>query len=300
VTAVFIPHKEIDKVRWDACVEAADNSLIYARSWFLDIVSPGWNALIENDYDAVMPLTHKSKYGIRYLTQPPFAQQLGVFGKKISEEQVKAFISELSRRYRFAEIHLNYQNALSEAKARTNFVLDLNRPYEEIIKGYTAENLRNLSKGARRGADFTSEVSVSEVISFYRAAYGDQNPQLGNEEYLRFEKLCSELEKRGMLNLQGIKTAEGQLCSAGCFMNDGERAIYVMGAANEEGRRLQATHFLLDGYIRKYAGQQMILDFEGSEIPGVNRFYRKFGPENQPFYQLRINKLPFPLNLLKR
>ncbi len=38
-----------------------------------------WDALVLDDYQAVMPLTWRSKFGIRYLYQPAFTQQTGIF-----------------------------------------------------------------------------------------------------------------------------------------------------------------------------------------------------------------------------
>jgi hypothetical protein len=61
------------------------NGIVYAYSWYLDIVSPGWDALVKDDYKSVMPLTWRKKYGIKYLYQPFFTQQLGVFSSDKSE-----------------------------------------------------------------------------------------------------------------------------------------------------------------------------------------------------------------------
>ena len=59
----YIQHEEIDKAKWDSCIANAGNSLIYGYTWWLDNISPGWHALVLNDYDAVMPLTWRKKYG---------------------------------------------------------------------------------------------------------------------------------------------------------------------------------------------------------------------------------------------
>ena len=72
-------HSEIDRQRWDACIEGSVNRLPYALSWWLDTVCPDWDALVEDDYRAVMPLTRDRKFGFDYLYQPYFTQQLGVF-----------------------------------------------------------------------------------------------------------------------------------------------------------------------------------------------------------------------------
>ncbi|OIP03307.1 MAG: hypothetical protein AUJ97_04685 [Bacteroidetes bacterium CG2_30_32_10] len=57
----YLKHKEIDKDKWDNCIEKAFNGIIYAYSWYLDIVSENWDALIEDDYKTVFPLTQKKK-----------------------------------------------------------------------------------------------------------------------------------------------------------------------------------------------------------------------------------------------
>ena len=79
-------HKEIDFIKWDNCISNAPNGLIYGYSYYLDHMASQWDALVLNDYEAVMPLTWNRKYGIHYLYQPFLTAQLGVFGKNIIAE----------------------------------------------------------------------------------------------------------------------------------------------------------------------------------------------------------------------
>ena len=46
----------IDKKHWDDCISKSFNGNVYAWSWYLDIVHPKWEALVENDYERVMAL----------------------------------------------------------------------------------------------------------------------------------------------------------------------------------------------------------------------------------------------------
>src|SRR5258708_37472695 len=105
----YLEHKSIDKKKWDDCIANSSNGMVYGSSWFLDIVSPGWNALIDDDYNAVMPLTWRKKYGFHYLHQPFFTQQLGIFSieKKIPDRTANEFLKAIPGRYRFIEIQLN-------------------------------------------------------------------------------------------------------------------------------------------------------------------------------------------------
>ncbi|HSQ44739.1 MAG TPA: hypothetical protein VLM16_07060, partial [Ginsengibacter sp.] len=81
----YLPQANIDKQKWDRCIDAAPNGLIYAYSFYLDAMSKNWDALILNDYEIVMPLTWNKKYGVYYLYQPFFTKALGIFGN-ISDE----------------------------------------------------------------------------------------------------------------------------------------------------------------------------------------------------------------------
>ena len=37
VNIKYVKHKDIDKVKWDACIDNAPNALIYAYSYYLDV-----------------------------------------------------------------------------------------------------------------------------------------------------------------------------------------------------------------------------------------------------------------------
>ena len=75
----YFRHTQINKNRWDDCIGRSLNRRVYAFSWYLDLVCPGWDAMIENDYERVFPLTHHQKWRVSYLAQPYVTQQLGIF-----------------------------------------------------------------------------------------------------------------------------------------------------------------------------------------------------------------------------
>ncbi len=91
----YLPQANIDKSKWDRCIDSSENGLIYAYSFYLDAMSENWDALIVNDYEMVMPLTWKKKYTIYYLYQPLFTASLGIFGNNISAEMVKTFLEKI-------------------------------------------------------------------------------------------------------------------------------------------------------------------------------------------------------------
>ena len=91
---------DIDTIKWDKCIEESDNSLIYAQSFYLDRMVVKWDALVLNDYEAVMPLMWNRKYGFYYLYQPYFIHSLGVFGLKHIKVTADDFLMALPKRIR--------------------------------------------------------------------------------------------------------------------------------------------------------------------------------------------------------
>src|SRR5580698_8347179 len=110
---IYLRHNEISKVKWDKCLDNSPNSLIYAYSWYLDIVSPEWDALVEDDYSGIMPLPKASKYGFSYIYPPLFTQQLGLFSTdSLTDGKIMEFISAIPSKFRYLEMNLNEKNAI--------------------------------------------------------------------------------------------------------------------------------------------------------------------------------------------
>ena len=127
----YLKHKEIDFVKYDQCIATSQNSLIYAYSWYLDIVAENWDALVLGDYEIVMPLTHRKKYGIPYIFLAPWVQQLGVFSvTDIKEEIIIDFLKAIPRKFKSVDILLNYKNSCSIKKLEI-------RNKEEVFQGKT-------------------------------------------------------------------------------------------------------------------------------------------------------------------
>ena len=89
----YFKNEDIDKAKWDHCIDTAPNGLIYSYSFYLDTMAKHWDALIMNDYEAVMPLTWNKKYGVYYLYQPFLCASLGLFGNNLTSEVLLCFLN---------------------------------------------------------------------------------------------------------------------------------------------------------------------------------------------------------------
>jgi len=297
----YLSHQQINKAKWDRCIENAGNGLIYAYSFYLDQMAKHWDALVLNDYEAVMPLTWNKKYGICYLYQPFLAAQLGVFGRQITSEMVSLFINNIPRKFRLFEIALNHANLDSspvDLQLRLNYVLDMNHPIEFLQQQYREHIKRNIKKSLQAGCTIIKDFAVERVIELaLQQMKGHNKESAGNID--RFKKLYSFLHTKRMATTYGI-TLNSEIVASCVFFFSHQRAYYILVGNHPNGKTIGASHALIDAFIQDYAGKDILLDFEGSDIPNLAFFYSSFGATEEKYPFLRINKLPFYLKWLKK
>jgi hypothetical protein len=296
----FLQRNEIDVEKWDRCILNASNGLIYARSFYLDTMAKNWSALVEGDYNAVMPLTWNRKYGFSYLYQPAFTAQLGLFVNDPADQKlIELFISHLKKYFMFCEIHLNYANNPREFIRRTNYELYLGNPYTEIRTGYKKRLLENLAESEKNQMIYSRPDNFSSAILLFRQEYGKRFSHVKARHYKQFELLCHKLSELKMLFVRQVSDPSGNLLSSSIFFKDERRIYNIMSVTLKAGRDKRSQFFLLDQLFREFSTNDLIFDFEGSEVPGIAEFYRKFGPVLSSYPFLRYNSLPFPFRLFK-
>lgn len=288
---------QLDKKRWDDCVRPDENSLIYTRSSYLDVMADDWYGLIVGDYEAILALPVKKKYGIRMVALPAFVQRLDVVGRynKSLFPEIEKIIVQTFRLVQFASSEENlFQQG--DKRIRTNFMLPLAKTYHTLLDNYTTQCRKNIRKACNRGCMLTNQISINDVILFYQQAYG-KLAGYTDEHFFRLKKLLAVLPTESY-HLAGVQDEKGVLVFAGLLLDDGKRLYYILGAPTAEGRQMRATYFFIDAMIQKFAGSEKVFDFEGSDIPEVANFYRSFSPDTEYYFQYYINNYPFPLKLI--
>jgi hypothetical protein len=84
------------------------------------------------------------------------------------------------------------------------------------------------------------------------------------------------------------------------FFYSHQRAYYILPGNHPDGRKAGASHLLIDAFIKDHAGSDLVLDFEGSDVPGLQFFYASFGAVEEPYTAIRHNRLPLFLRWMKK
>lgn len=280
----YIHHNQLDVEKYDTCISNAVNSRIYAYSWYLDCVCDDWNVLVKDDYEAVMPLPTRKKFGISYVYLPPWVQQLGVFSlERLNESVVESFLSAIPKKFKLVELKLNSDNHISSKKIleRVNYILSLDTNFKSIVANYNSNRKRILK------ADFSKfriekETDPTIFLDFY--SKNKLAIQLPKDSLDCLKKLVNS--KEDAVRIWSVYFKD-EMISSLLWLKDFYRIIYLLPVNSEEGKKGNASTYLINSLIEEYQKTGLILDFEGSMIKGVAGFYKSFGAKAETYYHFK-------------
>jgi len=299
---VYLKNPEIDREQWDNCIAASHSFKPYAFSWYLDIMSPSWEALVDDEYDAVFPLPGFSRFGIQYITTPIFLQQLGAFSPDNNVEKViHEFIDYMPEFYKFVDLCVGQKVDYKGYKTieRSNFELDLSLPYENLWDGFTSDCRRNVQLSGKKRLELTNEVSPEELVNLFVWNKGGELKGIKIRDYERLKNLMNYCINNKKGKIIGVRTARKKLIF-GLFLIKIKGSVTILFTANTpESRDKRIGYFVINEIIKENASTETTLDFAGSSIPTVASFMESFGSKNVPYYRIYRNRLPWPIRMMK-
>jgi len=279
---IRLNNDKIDKRKWDERITHSSFPSIYALSWYLDTVSPNWEALISDDYEYVFPLTVKKKWkSVKYIGVPNFCQQLGLFSiHPIDESALLQFLDAIPKTYIRKDIPLNHSNPMIESlKKRDNFILNVSS-ISEVRAKYSSQTKRNLKKGKNNHLTVKRDVDFQQLIELFKDTKGKTIQKV---DYSILENLCKACSAYSILHTYAIYD-ESELISGALFFEFNKRWYMMLLASSAKGKDLLAATVLIDHALERISERKMTLDFEGSSIPSLARFYKGFGGMNEAYH----------------
>ena len=304
----YIKHSCIDKSKWDEAISKSFNKLPYALSWYLDIVSPGWDALILDDYVEVMPLAQRNKFGIFYIFQPLLCQQLGVFST-IREGLfcIDDYLDAIPRRFKLIDLTINSRNFVSDQfqdiriETRTNQELKLNVSYEEIRRNYTKSHIHNIKK-----FDKNTILKVDTSLTFpefYRIkfeSFKKKGIKISAKDSQVYYRLLNELYDNGKLKIYVGVTENGEIPGGICFMDLDFGRVSIQTFCDDCCKKSGFIFHFIDQFIKNNSNEKIIFDFMGSSISSIRDFNIGFGSCDLSYNYIRLNRLSIIGKIIKR
>lgn len=280
---------------------------VFSQDWWLDIVcgADSWNVVLVEEKEKIqaalpfyMPLR-----GL--ITMPLYSQTMGPWFAPTSKdtkyahllatrqalckqliEQLPSFSSFLQNSsYHFTDWLPFYWAGFKQSTRYTYILPDISDT--NLLQAQMSSNVRRNIQRAELSHKLTIRkgITIKDFLKIQRMTFDRQHlPYCGDEKLLTL--LIEQSRKRNQGDLWGTFDAEGRLHAVAFIIWQKNSAWYLAGGANPELRHSGAQSLLLWKCIQEVSQHTSRFDFEGSMIPGVERFFREFGAVQMPFFTI--------------
>ncbi|MDB1948010.1 hypothetical protein PMY35_09245 [Clostridium tertium] len=299
--------------KWNKFVDESPEGTFYHKSyWLLNNIGSSFKSAQEykffylsdtnKNWIAAFYIPTSKKFGINFIVMPHMTPFGGVMispiihkltiSKKISniKEINEIFIKELKKEnllyYSFSPEHTDIQPFIwNKYITSVRYTYRVNLVDEKILWSNLQEKT-SVNKGNK--SNVTVKWGFSEYLDTYfelnDKSFSSQN--INNFDNMLTKKLLTELNKNNNCII-GIIFDENNKAIGGCVLAyDNKRAYYIMGGISRENN-FGMSYLLWQALLyTKNILQLPVFDFEGSMIPSIEKYFRKFGGELTPYYSL--------------
>ena len=283
----FVSRNQLDENKYNACVENSKQSRVFAFSWYLDIVAGNWSVLVLNDYEAVMPIPTRKKYGIKYVYPPFWVLELGVFFK--SKVNIDQFISTLNNTFWFIETRLNTLNPVQNKNLLVKELqyLEISFGYELLLKGYQKDKRKELRKAEIANLEGRWHQNPKELIDLFRDNVGQRTPNILSGDYEILKALIIKCLSLNIGKLLSVFDSEKKLVASGFFLIYNGRVTLLVSSTDFLNRNNGANTYLIDCALRKFSKDNQTFHFGGSSIVSVANYFKGFGAKTETYSLFR-------------
>ena len=186
------------------------------------------------------------------------------------------------------DLDLNFQLDKGNFTTRKNYVLDLNKDYSLLYKGYKKDRRKSLRKAEEANIEYKDFNNKKVLIKLYKQEFSHLNI---SEKYFQVvDKIIDYALENKIGFVRNIFYSEDLICS-GFFLSYNKKIYYFFGASNKKGKQLGATTFLIDSVIKEFSDTITTFDFEGSSVSNVASFYKSFGSSQIDYYRFSANAI---------
>lgn len=285
----FVSSHELNQNKWNSLVRKAGGNF-FSLSFFLEATAKSWGAYVDEAYTKGFAVCYNRVFGVRMLYPPIFGRTVDFLN--LSEKERESAFKQVQRDFRVGILQSEQQIGKGPFKTK-NYQL------------HDPGNKRNALAGrmirkAEKGGLIIQPCDFRLILPFIRSELGEKVKELSPQNLSRLEKLLSALEQENSLLSYGIFNAEKQLSGGQFFALNGDRMNYILGSAVKSVREAGGMYLCMSEAIRESLEQGKTLDFGGSNIPSIRRFYIGLGGTDRQYYAYSWDRAPFLFRLIRK
>ena len=283
---------------------------VFSRDWWLDAVcGDHWDALLYESKGkilAAMPIYVPCN---RVITMPHYTQTMGVwfapeaadtkYSSQLANRQAicKYFVEQLDAYRSFLQ---NFSHTFTDwlpfywagysQTTRYTYILHGIKDLDKIKSGMSQQTRRNINKAQEMAIKVYRGGFPIEAFLEVQAMTFERQYIKNKQSNTILKRLILEAQKRRQGDIFGGYDEEGRLHAVAFVVWQDSCAYYIAGGGNPALRASGAQSLVMWDAVRFSSLMTDTFDFEGSMIPGVERFFREFGAVQTPYFTITRGK----------
>lgn len=275
---------EIDSFKWNSRIESQKSEIYNEYHYLSACTLDNWYGFVWGDYDCVLPFYQKKKWGIiPYVCMPPFCQKFD--NRNLTEQMFQEVLGYFKKNFWLVDYQVSEAFKLDGFGERKNYILKRDvANYDEIALNYSSLLKKNLAK---------AKLSViklddwTEILAFL-AKNDTFGSQITQKQYKAFERLIANSQIKLLRSGIAIEGKLEAILIAPLYQN---HAYLLFPFSSKAAKKAQAMSVLIDELIQD--NQIQSINFEGSSIDSIARFYEQFGAELEIYWSMNWEKYDF-------
>ena len=301
----------MSKEEYRQLCETEESIPVFSRDWWLDAAcgENNWDVFLIKEKDKIQAALPYYLLRPHIISMPAYTQTMGVWYAPYSDDtkyisaqerrqslckqiitQLKPFRSFLQNfYYDFTDWLPFYWQGYSQTTRYTYLLKDLKNP-DRLLENMSQQTRRNIRK-AKEQFQITVKQGIPVDDFLHILSQTFERQQKKNKQDIN--ALCRLIEvcrERNQGELWGGYDLQGQLHAAVFVVWQKQSAWYIAGGGDPALRHSGAHSLVLWEAIQYVAGFTDVFDFEGSMMPGVERFFREFGGIQTSYFTIQKGK----------
>jgi hypothetical protein len=288
-----------DYALWDKRVDEAEGGTVFHQSSWLGSFGRGFDVIgcFDNgNLTGGMPISYQQVSGLKigrppYLTPylgPVTFQSDGKYHRKLALEKEVAtaltnFVTDFCD---FIRIPLSPNSLDVQPFQQSGFEVVINYTYllhldnlDHVWKGLNQDRRRKVRKGYEEGLRCELSDDLGIFFPLWKSSLSEHEIMPKTGIFDEIKEWYASLRGKNQAELLLVKDSERRVCAGAILVWDKKRAYYLLSGMDREISRYNTATLLLWECMRFCSEEIQVknFDFDGSDVPSVEFFFRGFG-----------------------
>ena len=283
---------------------------VFSQPWWMDAVCIDgyWDVLLYEKADDILgalPYYVKKKFGLSYITQPPFTQNNGViikypenqkYEKKLSHEKevMTALIEQLEKlpisfyRQHFSCTYTNWLPFYWKGfKQTTNYTYRIEKlsDHDILLNRFNDTKKKEIKRALKSSLKLSFDLPVKEFYQHHKESLQERGRSISYSLEI-FERIINTVYEHNAGRVLYIHDEDNMVLCTRLIVWDKLVAYSLISSTYQKNKTSGASSLLFYECMKYVSSFVDIFDFEGSMNESIENSYRKFGTVQVPYFAI--------------